>query len=259
MQNISEYDIVECYNSEDDPNTDKAWLPGLYPGIVAGLIGDSGVGKSWFSLLLAHAWALESNLTGLPIIRHGRVGVLSLEEPRRTVSARLRTIRPHLTNPQVKRVADRLIIWDGTNEAQEDWAQRVLSIKKLASQVDLLLIDHLRRLHPFEENSNKEMATVMGDLQIMAGRTHTTILMLQRAVPSRVPPSAQSVLRAQGSSVVQNTWRWCGSLSRLPGSTVEFRINQARYGPSGIALARFAQSPENGWLETLPTPNTKPH
>lgn len=243
------------YCPQTAPVPEKAWLPGLYPSIVAGLIGDSTVGKSWLSLLLVHDWALGTSFTQLPIERQGRAGYLSLEDDDRFISQRLVALAPFLTSDQYRQSSEPLLIWDWSAVARESWSLRALRIRALAQQVDILVIDHLRRLHDMDENSNNDMGILLGDLQTIAKQTHTTILTIHH-IPTHLPWSASKTLRGRGASVIHNTWRWCGGLQRRRDGSVDLVVLQAREGvTANSVIGRFRPEGSQGLLQPYTVSN----
>jgi len=226
----------------------STWLPGLYPGTVGGIVGDSGVGKSWLALLLLHDWALGAQLTHLPITRQGRAGLLSLEDGEDLLQERLAVIGQQLTPAQIHDAPTRITCWDAAGDGMEPWPQRVQTVAQCARAVDILVIDHLRRLHPCDENSNTEMAQVVGDLQVIAVRTQTTILTIHHTAtqPVGVPTSGRDYsVRGRGAAVIRNTWRWCATLQAETPAVVRMDITQARRGiATPVELGRFIYGPD---------------
>lgn len=243
-------DLFQAYQSVSDTELKEGWLPGLYPGTVAGLIGDSTMGKSWLSLLLAHDWALDTHLTGMPIGRFGRIGYASLEDGRRLIRERLRVVSSKLTDAQQQRANEVIRIWDLSSWGTEDWKARRRHIVAMASQVDVLIIDHLRRLHALDENSNTEMSWLMGDLQVIAAQNNTTILTIHHVptVPFGMPTKP---LRARGAAVIRNTWRWCGGLIGRRDGLVDFVVLEAR---DGVASQTVLGSFRSGAARGIPEP-----
>lgn len=243
-------EITELYMPLKRQEYPAMWLPGLFPGVVGGLIGDSTVGKSWLSLELLHDWALTSHLTGVKSSRRGRTGYLSLEDGADTIHERFHHIGSHLTKDQKQRASQTIKVWDWSTEPSEPWSRRVPRFRALVATVDILIVDHLRRLHALDENSNTDMAQVMGDLQVIAAKAGTTILTIHH-VPVR-QNEGDPVLRARGAAIIQNTWRWCGGLSSQSDGSIAFTIIQARRGTAcDTVLGYFSREATTGMLRPL--------
>ncbi|PSR26500.1 MAG: hypothetical protein C7B46_19910 [Sulfobacillus benefaciens] len=264
LQTPAPLDLLARYHPTQPVAPTPFWLPGLSSGIVGGLIGDSTLGKSWISLLLMHDWALQTHLTQLPITQQGIAGYLSLEDGDAVLSLRLHALAPYLTSQHIARSNAMMRVWDWSGMPVGDWDTRIQQIESLATQVQILIIDHLRRLHGLDENSNNEMARVIGDLQYVAQKTHTTILTVHHTptiIPRdrlssprmAFPADSSQTLRARGAGVIHNLWRWCAGLSPRHDGGFDFIVLQAR---TGIASRTVIGSFQRNGPEGMPRPYT---
>ena len=223
-------DLHQAYQGKLTRSLQQFWLPGLASGVVAGIIGSSGSGKSWLALLLAHDWAVSSRLSGQHIMRTGRIGYVALEAGHE-LPKRLEAIGSRLSLTQ-RRQAEQTLLCLDWSESPTDWELQYNRLAVVANNTDLIIVDNLRRLHPFDENSNEDMSRVMSRLQILAGQTHTTLLILHHT-PLTLETNPTTSLRGRGAGVITNTLRWVASLRQKEGVhvlTVEVAHEQVAPG-----------------------------
>ena len=145
---------------------------------VVMLVGRGGAGKSWLALMIGRAIARGASFFGLATPKGGaKVGILELEDHAYDYQQRLAAIaaasggsdelddrlRPDLQG--AVRVGDQTTV-----EAIVHWIE--------SSDLKVLIVDALKDAHDSEENSNQQMAQIMGTFSLICNRTGCAILIL---------------------------------------------------------------------------------
>jgi DNA-binding transcriptional ArsR family regulator len=161
---------------------------------VTMLVGRGGAGKSWLALMLGRAIARGESFLGLPTPGGGvKVGILELEDHAYDYQQRLAAIAAAsggsderddqleiVTRPDLQgavRVADQATI-----DAIVHWIE--------TKSLKVLIVDALKDAHDSEENSNQQMAQIMGTFALICNRTGCAIVILHHE-SSKAPPDGK--------------------------------------------------------------------
>ncbi|BAJ80342.1 hypothetical protein ACMV_09950 [Acidiphilium multivorum AIU301] len=173
-------DLQTAFESEP-PTLDFIW-PGFLAGTVGALVAPGATGKSFWALEAAMSIACSSaggDLVGLNPTHTGRVIYLAGEDPPAALVCRVHAIGKHLV-----RQAREIIMENLTLEPIMGQRMNVMDSRHLARIIDfcgdarLIVLDTLSRIHCLDENSNGDMARLVGTLEHVASSTGAAILYL---------------------------------------------------------------------------------
>lgn len=201
------------------PALDFIWGAFL-AGTVGALIAPGSTGKSMFALQAVMAVASgrqEADLLRLEPNRKGLVIYLAGEDPRPVLENRLHDLAQHL-DPDV---------WD-------DIKENVRLISIFGEQIDLMsdedmqkviaqsggarviVLDTLSRMHTLDENSNSDMARIIGRFEYLSMNTGSSVLFLHHTSKGAAKNNQGDVQQAaRGASALIDNSRWCGYLTSM--------------------------------------------
>lgn len=191
-------------------------LPSLMLGTVGALVAPGGVGKSFWALQAAIAVACEvpsADTLKLALSKHGPVAYFSLEDPSEALRHRAHDIGRRLTADARQRVAAHLHVYPlSGHEVDIDDDSTFRNFVKLGAGFRLLVIDTFSRCHRREENSNGDMARVIGTLERLATSTGAAVLLLHH-VGKVHEIQASRQYTARGASAIADNGRWSAMLA----------------------------------------------
>ena len=96
----------------------------------------------------------------------------------------------------------------------------------------LIIIDPLSQFHNLDENSNSEMAILMGNLNCVAKRTGAAVLFIHHVSKGSVRNGqGDQQQAARGASALTDNARWCGYLARMTANEAKrLGVEEARRG-----------------------------
>lgn len=216
--------ILAAFNTQPEPP--DFILPGLLAGTVGALIAPGSTGKSFWAMEAACAIASplpEANLLELNLSKHGKVVYFSLEDPATELHRRLHAIGKQLSDEARASVAEQFHL-----ESLSGIGMNVMSTKeyknlvKEASGARLVVIDTLSRSHVLDENSNGEMAQLLGRLESLARETGAGVLFLHHTSKSAALNGQGGLAQAsRGASSLIDNARWCGNLVKMTAEEAE--------------------------------------
>jgi hypothetical protein len=202
-----EVDLMHDFTNT--PKTTDFVLPGLVAGTVGLLTSPGGTGKSlWITqaALCVVSDAANASLLNLPIINHGPVVVLNVEDPKDMIHSRIHQMGAFLDEKTRASLVNSTSIqslygsgFNILNEVDQVWLLDLL-IKKNAR---LCVIDTLSRCHTVDENSNAEMSKVTTTLERIARDSGTAIVIVHHT---------SKFMAAQGRTDEQQSARGASSL-----------------------------------------------
>ncbi|MEN1959079.1 helicase RepA family protein [Luteimonas sp. MJ246] len=205
----------------DPPEIDTV-LPGFMVGTVGGLFAQGGVGKSFLALQASLSVACElpaADTLKLDLKRHGRVAYFSLEDPDPALWVRTRAIGTRIPQEAHPRLIQQMRVFGLAGHSVDIGSQGVIDqFCRAAEGCRLVVIDTFSRVHRLEENSNRDMAKVVGDLEQIARKTGAAVLYVHHVgkgsegIPSR---------SARGASALMDNARWCARLDVMDGDDCE--------------------------------------
>lgn len=175
-----------------DPAPFDFILPGLMRGGVAMMIAPGGTGKSYWALQAALSVATGIDINGFHRMNHtikkGKVAYLSFEDGKEVIHARVRNVYKHFTTLDNQEAITNMKDFKlkPMNKGDIDFMSHHLSeshleITKTFEGYDLVIVDTLSQAHDGEENSNREMAILVGNLQRIARNANCSIVVLHHA------------------------------------------------------------------------------
>jgi RecA-family ATPase len=253
----------------DPPEIDTV-LPGFMAGTVGGLFAQGGVGKSFLALQASLSVACElpgADTLQLGLKRHGRVAYFSLEDPDPALWARTRAIGIRIPKEAHPRLLQQMRVFGLAGHSVDIGSQGVLDrFCRAAEGCRLVVIDTFSRVHRLEENSNRDMAKVVGDLEQIARKTGAAVLYVHHVGKGGEGGPSRS---ARGASALMDNARWCARLdainrddceggaeavhSTAAGDTPELlllNVLKSSYGPVPLRNRRYKRAAD-GVLEPL--------
>lgn len=216
----SALDIMQAFAIEPAP-LDFLWPGGPLSGTVAALTAPGGAGKSYYAIEAAMAVAAAdtdgADLVGLHPASAGRVLYLALEDPATVIRHRVYAIGQHIPPDAREVIAERLTIlpmvgarWDVSTAQGRDW------LIEAAADMRMVVIDTLSRAHTLDENSNGDMARLLGALEYVATCTGAAIWYLHHVTKGAASSGMGADQHAaRGASALTDNARWGGYLSRM--------------------------------------------
>lgn len=156
-------------------------LPHLLAGTIGVLYAPGGRGKGFFLLQAAIAVAccgpgadpMELGLSG-----HGRAVYISAEDPAIVLHHRFRAMCAGMPQATREELRERLSIVPayalGIDVGSPAWCD---ALAQYCDGARFVVLDTFRRVHHAEENSNGEMADIMGRVEPIAAKTGAAILL----------------------------------------------------------------------------------
>ncbi|MDE2467081.1 MAG: AAA family ATPase [Alphaproteobacteria bacterium] len=211
-------DLQTAFESEP-PTLDFIW-PGFLAGTVGALVAPGATGKSFWALEAAMSIACSSaggDLVGLNPTHTGRVIYLAGEDPPAALVCRVHAIGKHLD-----RQAREIIMENLTLEPIMGQRMNVMDSRHLARIIDfcgdarLIVLDTLSRIHCLDENSNGDMARLVGTLEYVASNTGAAILYLHHVSKGSAREfQTDQQQAARGASALIDNARWCGFVAKM--------------------------------------------
>lgn len=235
-------------------------LPGLLRGTVGCLSAPGSTGKSFFALEAAMGVCsarADDSLLQLGMTNHGRVVVLNAEDPEHILHHRLHAMGQRLAKDVRQEVTKQMILESllGTRPdiMQTHWQDAVI---KVASGARLLVLETLSRWHRLDENSNGDMALLIGTLEYIAKETGAAVLFLHHVSKSMAVDGRQREQQApRGASTIIDNARWQGWMSKMgPDTAKEMGVAEAqrdRYVAFGGGKENYAAATGIRWFERV--------
>lgn len=245
-------DVLKAFR-DAPPALDFIW-PGFLAGTVGALIAPGATGKSFWALEAAMAVACGvagGDLIKLNPSRSGPVTYLAGEDPAVALINRLHSIGAYLGPDAQVAVAENLRL-EAVAGAEIDVMSADGLSRILASATDarLIVLDTLSRIHCLDENSNGDMARLVGRLERIAAASGASVLYLHHvSKASTRDGSSDQQQAARGASALIDNVRWCGYVAGM----TEDEANRLR-ADDGLApigadrraeFVRFGGSKEN--------------
>ncbi|EPK5773353.1 helicase RepA family protein [Pseudomonas aeruginosa] len=211
-------DILSAFEKEP-PELDFIW-PGFLAGTVGALIAPGATGKSFWALEAAMAVACGcagGDLVELGAVAAGPVLYLAGEDPVPALVRRVHAIGKYLSPPARSSIAANLtlepVMGAGFDIMNRDCFERLASC---ASGWRLVVLDTLSRIHQLDENSNGDMARLIGRLEQLAASTGAAVLFLHHASKGSARDGLLDQQQAaRGASALIDNARWCGFIARM--------------------------------------------
>lgn len=252
--------IMAAFEQEPQP-LDFLWS-GFLAGTVGALVSPGGVGKSFFALEAAIAVAGGPDLLGLQPQHTGRVLYLAAEDPELILVHRLHAIGKYLSRDEREAVAEKLIVepivGSRLDLLKDAHLRRVI---EACADVRLLILDTLGRLHTGDENSNGDMARLVGVLEHVSAKTGVSVLYLHHiSKGAALSGQGDQQQAARGASALIDNARWCGYLCRMTkeeARTLTDRVfdrepigeeRRGFYLRFGVSKSNYAPPTPDRWL-----------
>jgi hypothetical protein len=220
---------------QEIPEAQITWLvPGLIPrGAVVLIAGEAGSCKTWLAMSLSKA---VSSGTAFPGRECMRSPVLYLDKENPPSVWRERSALLAIESNENLRV------WGG-------WCEQAVPligdrlIKKFAEgQNPLVIFDSFIRFHSADENSAGEMATVMGQLRVLANAGATVLILHHRA--------KSEASKYRGSSDIQAAVDLAYTIEKAKDGDLDLRCFKNRVGPEFSITLRLALDKPGGFVMT---------
>lgn len=211
-------DILNAFTQEP-PELDFIW-PGFLSGTVGALVAPGATGKSYWALEAAIAVACSvagGDLVKLNPSKTGRVVYFAGEDPDAALIKRLHAIGRHLNDSAKQSISDNLILEPIMGKRLNVMDQRHLSrLIEYCSGARLIVLDTLSRIHQLDENSNGDMARLIGTLEHVAATTGASVLYLHHiSKGSAKDGQGDQQQAARGASALVDNSRWCGFVAKM--------------------------------------------
>lgn len=210
--------ILDAFKQEP-PELDFIW-PGFLTGTVGALVAPGATGKSYWALEAAMAVACTvagGDLVKLNPTKTGPVVYLAGEDPEPALIRRLHAIGSHLDESARQSISDNLILEPIMGKRLNVMDQRHLNrLIEYCSGARLIVLDTLSRIHQLDENSNGDMAKVVGTLEHVAATTGASVLYLHHiSKGSAKDGQGDQQQAARGASALVDNARWCGFVAKM--------------------------------------------
>lgn len=246
-------DLRAAFENEP-PTLDFIW-PGFLVGTVGALIAPGATGKSFWALEAAMSIACSvagGDLVGLAPARTGRVVYLAGEDPEPALIRRVHAMGQHLDQAAREAIAENLtlepIMGQGKNVMDDRQLRRLISDYAGAR---LIVLDTLSRIHNCDENSNGDMARLIGQLEKIAVGTGAAILFLHHVSKGSARDcQTDQQQAARGASALIDNARWCGFVAKMTEDEAQ-RFSDRSYDREPIGndrrgyFVRFGVSKQN--------------
>ena len=199
---------------------------GYQAGKLGSIVGMGGTGKSWFALQLALDVAdPDGNLLNLGTAATGPVVYLGGEDSQDDINDRLywlvQRIPPAIRlrldkNLKICPLLGTFLNLGSYESMHESITTDLETIIRKIKGARLLIIDPLSQFHRLEENSNNQMAVLMGNLQCIAKETGAAVLFIHHASKAAARDGLGDFPTAsRGASVLMNSVRWSANLAKM--------------------------------------------
>ncbi|MGK2285105.1 helicase RepA family protein [Pedomonas sp. V897] len=246
-------DLRAAFENEP-PTLDFIW-PGFLVGTVGALIAPGATGKSFWALEAAMSIACSvtgGDLVGLAPAHTGRVVYLAGEDPEPALIRRVHAMGQHLDQAAREAIAENLtlepIMGQGKNVMDDRQLRRLISDYAGAR---LIVLDTLSRIHNCDENSNGDMARLIGQLEKIAVGTGAAILFLHHVSKGSARDcQTDQQQAARGASALIDNARWCGFVAKMTEDEAQ-RFSDRSYDREPIGndrrgyFVRFGVSKQN--------------
>lgn len=214
---------LACAFASRPPPLDFIW-PGFVAGTVGMLASPGGSGKSLWALeaLCAVAGGLGADALELRPATNGRAVYLCLEDPREVLLHRLFALGQRFDEAARARVVENLDVYPAVGHPLDllDRRHRDGLVRALDG-VRVAVIDTLSRAHRGDENSNGQMAQLLGGLEWICSRTGAAILLLHHSRKGGAGEGVEAQHAARGASALVDNARWGAVLSRMTDHEAE--------------------------------------
>lgn len=249
------------------PEEPKFVLPGLEEGEVAMLVSPGGTGKSWWAWLVAMSVAtgidlLKLNNHGCNIAEPKKVCYISFEDKRIVLKRRTHNAGiayPILLNPENRKLLKNLKVMNCYHGAFDlmniDFDPKENAAVGLIDKIEgrtLTIIDTLSQSNSGDENSTKDMAKLVGNLQHLARETNSAIVVLHHTNKgATLNGMGDDASAARGSSTLINNIR-CGYF--MAGMSEEDAeqcgvSERKRYVRWGTSKTNHIEAVDDVWFE----------
>jgi RecA-family ATPase len=246
---------------EEPPELDFIW-PSFLAGTVGALVAPGAAGKSFWALEAAMAVA-GADLLKLNPTRTGKVVYFSGEDPANALIRRAHSIGKHLDSGMRHAIRENLILepiqGKRLNIMDQEHSTRII---KYCSGARLIILDTLSRIHQLDENSNGDMANLIGTLEYVAVRTGASVLYLHHISKSSTKDGQNDQQQAaRGASALIDNARWCGFVSKMTENEsknltdcdrTKLPIGTERKGSYvryGVSKQNYDADPVNQWYQ----------
>ncbi|MGI2027021.1 AAA family ATPase [Endozoicomonas acroporae] len=222
--------ILETYDNKPKPLPMK--LPGLTENVIAGVIGQGGLGKSG----LIHQIIMEASGFKNRLDFKGNQGILKTaylpaEDPYQAIKHRLyhQLHSSGMTRDEIAVFAEYHHIdslFDETPNIMDDhWIEY---LHTYASIYDIIVIDTLRIFHRQNENDGSEMTQVVEAMKQIIKETKSSLVFVHHATKeaSKNKDVADDQFACRGSSVIVDNSKWIMNLSPVSRVRYESEFNQ---------------------------------
>ena len=209
---------IKAFFETQPPALDFIWN-GFVAGTVGALVAPGATGKSYFALQAAMAVAGGdgADILGIGNGMTGKVVYLSAEDPEPVIHQRVHAIGKHLDQNAREAVAERLCIEPCSGKKMNVMdARQAKFLVEYCADTRLVIVDTLSRVHTLDENSNGEMAGLVGQLEFIARETQAAILYLHHVSKgAALGGGGGEQQAARGASSLIDNARWCGYVARM--------------------------------------------
>jgi RecA-family ATPase len=256
IHSTSLVDIAHCFSDEPPP------LDYVLPGFVAGTVGCTAAagstGKSFFALQAGMSVCsadADKSLLKLDIKNHGGVVLLNAEDPETIIHQRLHSIGSYLSPSAREEVVEKMVIAPlvgrQTNVIDPRWQEAVLRVSEGSR---LIIFDTLTRWHQVDENSNGEMATVLGVFEMICRETGAAVLLLHHVSKSMARDGRQDEQQAtRGAAAITDNCRWQGWMQTMSKTDADrygiAEDDRKKYVAFGGNKENYGQATGERWLE----------
>lgn len=249
-------DVLHCFETEPKPL--DFVLPGFLAGTVGVIAAAGSTGKSFAAVEMGMSVCsadADKSLLNLGVEHHGRVIIFNAEDPEVIIHQRLHSIGGYLSPAAREEVAEKMIIEPlvgrQTNILDPKWQEAVL---RVAEGSRLVVFDTLTRWHQVDENSNGDMATVLGVFEMICRETGAAVLFLHHVSKSMGRDGRQDEQQAtRGAAAITDNARWQGWMQTMSKSEAETLgvdpDNRKRYVRIGGNKENYGQAATERWLE----------
>lgn len=232
-------------------------LPSLPRGEVGALVAAGGVGKSMFILQCCHAIASGCH-DFIGSFGQGAASYLSFEDSASTIAERLYSINQQMTGLNHSLVDKHLHIYDLSTKPQniidnDELIESIISILK-STDSRLCVIDTLSGIHKGDENSNAEMAGLIGAFRRVAQGANCAVVFLHHMSKGAALNNLADIQQAsRGASSLTDNVRWQGYMSVMTeeeanafGVPVDERKMYVRFG---ISKVNYGLPASDSWYQ----------